>query len=147
MVPARTSSEIVAVDDGAGTVDLLERALRASRRAHVMTVLESSVGLVPRLLERRAPSDDPLRHAADLVVLSIRGDATGLDVLDSIREHDSLVGTPVLVLAPADLVGEAYARGAIGVLSEPVDLNALITFCDSGEAWCSQLRFPWTRTW
>lgn len=115
------SVDIVLVEDSPEDVELTLRALRRSRVANPVHVLEDGAEALAYLL-------DPGRARPRLILLDMKlPKVSGIEVLARIKGDDRLRTVPVVVLTSsreAPDVQEAYRLGANSYIVKPVEFEA-----------------------
>jgi DNA-binding response OmpR family regulator len=118
------AKRILVVDDTANLLSLMRMILEDER--YRVSVLQEGRDAVERIRV-----DQP-----DLVILDLKlADASGLDILQSLKAHDSTADIPVIVYTAAVIEAEEVAnlvtrdpthyRG-VSVLQKPFELDALL---------------------
>ena len=118
---AHNAKEIVAVDDSALILRMLERVL--SKQYFLYAFADENRAL--ELLTKKVPA---------LIILDIdMPGLSGFDMLEMIRQMDHLKNVPVIFLTSnkdKDYVIKAVARGANDYVVKPIDENILLKKID-----------------
>lgn len=118
---AHNSKEIVAVDDSALVLRMLERVL--GKQYFIYAFADENRAL--ELLKKKAPA---------LIILDIdMPKLSGFDMLEMIRQMDHLKNVPVIFLTSnndKNYVVKAVARGANDYVVKPIDENILLKKID-----------------
>ncbi len=118
------TKHILVIDDRAHLLALLRMILEDER--YQVSVLQEGRGAVEHIRE----------NAPDLVILDLKlADASGLDILESLRAQEATADIPVIVYTAAVMEAEAVERVIAGnperfnnvsVLQKPFELDALL---------------------
>ncbi len=118
------TKRIMVVDDQEHLLTLLRMLLEDEQ--YQVSVLNEGREAVPRIREA----------SPDLVILDLRlKDASGVDILESLRAHDSTAEIPVIVYTAAVLGAETVSNlisgnparyGNVSVVQKPFELDALL---------------------
>ena len=118
------TKHILVIDDRANLLALLRMILEDER--YQVSVLQEGSGAVEHVRE----------NAPDLVILDLKlADASGLDILESLRAQEATADIPVIVYTAAVMEAEAVERlitsnperfNNVSVLQKPFELDALL---------------------
>jgi DNA-binding response OmpR family regulator len=118
------TKHILVIDDRAHLLALLRMILEDER--YQVSVLQEGRGAVEHIRE----------NPPDLVILDLKlADASGLDILESLRAQEATADIPVIVYTAAVMEAEAVERVVAGnparfnnvsVLQKPFELDALL---------------------
>lgn len=118
------TKRILVVDDKANLLSLMRMILEDER--YRVSVLQEGRDAVERI-----QADPP-----DLVILDLKlVDASGLDILQSLKAHDSTADIPVIVYTAAVIEADEIAKlvalnpthyRGVSVLQKPFELDALL---------------------
>jgi DNA-binding response OmpR family regulator len=118
------TKHILVIDDRAHLLALLRMILEDER--YQVSVLQEGRGAVEHIRE----------NPPDLVILDLKlADASGLDILESLRAQETTADIPVIVYTAAVMEAEAVERVVAGnparfnnvsVLQKPFELDALL---------------------
>lgn len=118
-------NRILLIEDNDGDVELIERALAATRRPFEISRFRDGVEALPVLLAARE------EELPDVILLDLNMPASrGLDILQRIRSTPKLTGIPVGILtgslASSD-AQRALTMGAARYIHKPVHYDAYIS--------------------
>jgi CheY-like chemotaxis protein len=115
-------AKIIVVEDEAGDVYLLEKALKQRQVHYELTCFEDGEEALSGLREEEVP---------DLILVDLnlprRG---GFDVLRSLRTRPALVRTPIAVFTSSETLPDRKRASLIGAdrfIHKPTDLNEFLT--------------------
>lgn len=143
-VAAKSSIEILLVEDNPADVRLTQEALKEAKVRNRLHVVEDGVGAMEFLLREGKYADVP---RPDLILLDLNlPKKDGREVLEEIKQDPSLKRIPVVVLttsqAEEDIL-KTYNLHANCYVSKPVDLDQFITIVRSIEDfWLTIVKLP-----
>lgn len=120
---AQATAHIVLVEDNAGDVYLLEKALQARHIVYELTRYEDGEQGIRALSNERYP-------APDLILLDLNlPRRQGFDVLRTVRTRPGLVGVPVGILTSSDAERDRHRVSLIGAeryIHKPLTLEEFV---------------------
>lgn len=148
--------EVLVIDDEPGDVELVRRAIQDGPFAcHISVAANGIEGI--SLLKGHAqdgmtpagtpPGETPSRIFPDLILLDLNMPCmNGREFLKAIKLDPDLDHIPVVVLTTSNTehdIAQAYALGAAGYVTKPVDIEQLYkTIHSVEEYWFSVVRIP-----
>ena len=118
------TSHILIVDDNEYLLYLLRSVLESEH--YRVSVINGGAGAHERIQE----------NPPDLIILDLKlGDASGLDILEALRSHETTATIPVLIYSAAILEAESVTKlvagnptryRSVSVLRKPFDVDALL---------------------
>lgn len=136
--------EILLVEDNPADVRLTREALKEAKVRNQLHVVEDGVAAMEFLTRQGEYADAP---RPDLILLDLNlPKKDGREVLEEIKQDDSLKRIPVVVLttsqAEEDIV-KTYSLHANCYVTKPVDLDQFITIVKSIEDfWLTIVKLP-----
>ena len=116
--------EILLVEDNPGDVRLTQEALREARVKNNLSVMTDGAEALD-YLRRRGRYADSTRPDLILLDLNLPG-KSGLEVLQTIKQHAELKKIPVVVLTTSDRdedITRCYQHGTNSYLTKPVQFD------------------------
>lgn len=138
------SLDVLLIEDNPGDVRLTREALRESRFASTLHVVEDGEQALEFLLHRGAYADSP-RPRLILLDLNLPR-LSGRQVLEAIKSNPSLRHIPVVILTTSeadDDIAAAYELSANCYISKPVDLDRFFRVIKAiDDFWLTIVRLP-----
>ena len=136
--------QILLVEDNPGDVFLAKEALKESKMYSHLTVMIDGQEAMD-YLNQKGNYTDAVRP--DLILLDLNlPKKTGYEVLEEIKEDDSLRLIPVVILTSSDNeadIAKTYSLHANSYITKPVDLTQFIKIVDSiDDFWFAVVKLP-----
>lgn len=144
MNPSFRPINILLVEDNPGDVELTEDALRRSKVATRVSVVNDGDDAMDYLRRQSCYGDET---TPDLVLLDLNlPKKDGMEVLKEMREDPSLKHIPVVILTTSEAERDilaSYKLGANCFISKPVDLNEFRKVVESiDDFWFTIVKLP-----
>jgi two-component system, chemotaxis family, response regulator Rcp1 len=144
MNPPFRPINILLVEDNPGDVELTEDALRRSKVATRVSVVNDGDDAMEYLRRQSSYRDECI---PDLVLLDLNlPKKDGMEVLKEMREDEGLKHIPVVILTTSEAERDilaSYKLGANCFISKPVDLNEFRKVVESiDDFWFTIVKLP-----